>query len=83
MKITRNLLSALIAAGAPGAAMFALSDRLPADVTLGVLTAISLFAFAICDYSRNTASLQVRAAVIRPPLRAADRPVSGLARKAA
>ncbi|MES1168855.1 MAG: hypothetical protein ABUL61_06760 [Oleiharenicola lentus] len=83
MKTTRNILTALIAAGAPGVALLALTDRVPSDVALAAITVIGLFAFAIYDFSRNTASLTVRATVIRPPLRAADRPGSIIVRKAA
>jgi hypothetical protein len=83
MKTTRNILSALIAAGTPGVALLALTDRVPADLALASITAVGLVAFAIYDFSRNTASLTVRATVIRPPLHAADRPGSVTIRKAA
>ena len=83
MKTIRNVLSVLIAAGIPGVALLSLTDRVPSDVALAAITVIGLFAFAIYDLSRNTASLKVRAAVIRPPLRAADRPGSASLRKAA
>ena len=83
MKTTRNILTVFIAAGAPGVALLALSDLVPADLALGGITALGLVAFAIYDFSRNPASLRVRAEVIRPPLRAADRPVSVNVRKAA
>ena len=83
MKTTRNILTALIVAGAPGVALLGLTDRVPADVALAAITVIGLFAFAIYDFSRNTASLKMRAAVIRPPLHSSDRPVAGNLRKAA
>lgn len=83
MKTSRNILSALIAAGAPGVALLALSNRIPADLALAALTAIGLVAFAIFDYSRNTASLKARAAVIRPPLRAVASPVTTIDHHAA
>ncbi len=83
MKISRNILSALIAAGAPGVALLALSNRIPADVALGALTAIAIVAFAIFDYSRNTASLKMRAPVLRPTLPALAAQAPRLTRKAA
>jgi hypothetical protein len=83
MKTTRNILTALIAAGAPGVTLLALSDLVPADLALAGITALGLVAFAIYDFSRDTASLRVPAKVIRPPLRAADRPDSATLRKAA
>jgi hypothetical protein len=83
MKTTRNILTALIAAGTPGVAVLTLTNLVPADLALAGLTAVGLFAFAIYDFSRNTASLRVRAAVLRPPLHVADRPGSATFRKAA
>ena len=83
MKTTRNVLSALIAAVVPGVALLAFSNRVSADLAFAGLTVISLFAFAVYDFSRNTASLKMHAPVLRPPLRAADRPVSAVVRKAA
>ncbi len=84
MKISRNILSALIAAGAPGVALLTLSNRVPADLALAALTALGIVAFAIFDYSRNTASLKVCAAVVlRPTVPAVARPVSLITRKAA
>jgi len=79
MKTTQNILTTLIAAGTPGVAFLVLADRLPSDVVLGGLTAVGLVAFAIYDFSRNTASLKApRAAILRPPYQVADRraPVS-------
>ncbi|HWA24681.1 MAG TPA: hypothetical protein VG734_03325 [Lacunisphaera sp.] len=66
MKTTQNILTALIAAGTPGAAVLAVYNQLPADLILGGLTALGLVAFAIYDFSRTTASLKVSTAVIRP-----------------
>lgn len=83
MKTTRNILAALIAAGTPGVAVLTLTDRIPADLVLAGLTALGLFAFAIDDFSRHPASLRVRAAIIRPPVRAAGLPVSDTLRTAA
>lgn len=84
MKTTRNILTALIAAGLPGAALLVLTDSLPSDLVLGGLTAVALFAFAIYDFSRNTASLKVRsAAILRPPFGVADRSTPIAVRKAA
>jgi hypothetical protein len=84
MKTTRNILSALIAAGLPGVALLALTDRLPSDLVLGGLTAVALFAFAIYDFSRNTASLKAPgAAILRPPFHVADRGTPVTVRKAA
>jgi hypothetical protein len=83
MKISRNILSALIAAGAPGVALLALSNRVPADLALAALTAIGLVAFAIFDYSRNTASLNVRAAVVRPTVPAVTSQSTPIIRRAA
>lgn len=76
MKTTSNILSSLIAAGAPGVALLALSDRVPADLALAGLTAIGLVAFAIFDYSRPTHELKVPGGVVRPMLPAASAPVS-------
>jgi len=83
MKTTRNILTALIAAGIPGVALLAATNLVSADLALASITAVGLVAFAIYDFSRNTASLTVRAAVIRPPLHAADRPAAVSLRKAA
>ena len=83
MKTTRNILTALIAAGIPGVALLAVTDLVSADLALASITAVGLVAFAIYDFSRNTASLTLRAAVIRPPLHVADRPDSVIVRKAA
>jgi hypothetical protein len=83
MKTTRNILTALIAAGIPGVALLAVTNLVSADLALASITAVGLVAFAIYDFSRNTASLTLRAAVIRPPLHAADRPDSVIVRKVA
>jgi hypothetical protein len=83
MKTTRNILTALIAAGAPGVALLALSGRVPFDLALAGLTVIGIFAFAIYDFSRDTASLKVRAPMLRPPLRTIERPATISVRQAA
>jgi len=83
MKTSRIILSALIAAGAPGVAVLALTNRMSADLALGTLTAIGIVAFAIFDYSRDTTSLKVRAAVVRPTLPAAAAPAADIRRRAA
>ena len=74
MKISRNILSALIAAGAPGMALLALTNRVPADLSLAALTTIGLFAFAIFDYSRPLAALKVPGIVLRSMLPAIPAP---------
>ena len=83
MKISRNILSALIAAGAPGVALLALNNRIPADLALAVLTAIGLVAFAIFDYSRPTHELKLPGVVVRPGLPAVSVSTACSARKAA
>ncbi len=83
MKISRNILSALIAAGAPGVALLALSNRIPADLALAVLTAIGLIAFAIFDYSRPVHALKVPAQVLRPAVPACNPPCPAPVRHAA
>jgi hypothetical protein len=42
MKTTRNLLSVLLAAGAPGVALLAISNVIPADVAMAILAVGSL-----------------------------------------
>jgi hypothetical protein len=83
MKTIRNVLSLLIAAVVPGVALLAFSNRVSADLAFASITVIGLFAFAIYDFTRNTASLTLRASVIRPPLRAATPPASAFTRRAA
>jgi hypothetical protein len=83
MKTTNNILSALIAAGAPGVALLALRNRIPADLALAVLTAIGLVAFAIFDYTRPVHSLKVRAEVVRPTVPACHPPCPAPVRHAA
>jgi hypothetical protein len=83
MKTTNNILSALIAAGAPGVALLALSNRIPADLALAVLTAIGLVAFAIFDYTRPVHSLKEPAKVIRPTVAACRTPCPVSVRHAA
>jgi hypothetical protein len=72
MKTTRNLLSVLLAAGAPGVALLAISNVIPADVAMSILAVGSLAAFAAFDYARQAKSLRVSAPVLRPAL-----PVAG------
>ena len=74
MKTTRNILSVLIAAGAPSVALLAFSNRIPTDVALAAVTVASLAAFALVDYSRPMKSLRPLAPVLRPTLPAAVRP---------
>ena len=83
MKTTRNILSALIAAVVPGVTLLAFSNHVSADLAFASIAVISIFAFAIYDFSRNTASLVARDPLLRPPLRAIDRPVATVTRKAA
>jgi hypothetical protein len=83
MKTSRNILSALIAAGAPGVVLLALSNWIPADLSVAGLTAIGLFAFAIFDYSRPVATLRMPGVVVRPTLPVAITPVQRGARRAA
>lgn len=83
MKTINNILSALIAAGAPGVALLALSDRIPADLALAVLTAIGLVAFAIFDYTRPVHSLKVPVQVLRPAVPACNQPCPVTVRHAA
>ena len=83
MKTTNSILSALVAAGAPGVALLALSHRIPADLALAVLTAIGLVAFAICAYPRPVHSLKVRAEVVRPAVASCHQPCPVTVRHAA
>ena len=83
MKTTNNILSALIAAGAPGVALLALSNRIPADLALAVLTAIGLVAFAIFDYTRPMRALKVPGQVLRPAVPACNQPCPAPVRHAA
>lgn len=78
MKTIRNVLTALIAAGAPGVALLAATNLVPADTAIAALSVGGLLAFAIFDYSRRVNSLQVKAAILRPtlPVRAAARPAA-------
>ena len=83
MKTINSILSALIAAGAPGVALLALNNHIPADLALAVLTAIGLVAFAIFDYSRATHGLKVTAKVLRPAVPACRPPCPTSVRHAA
>jgi hypothetical protein len=68
MKTSRNIISFVIAAGAPGVALLALANVIAADAALALLSVGALVAFAAFDYSRNTASLRARARILRPAL---------------
>jgi hypothetical protein len=68
MKTTRNILSIVIAAGAPGVALLAFSNLVTADLALAVLAVSGLLAFAALDYSRTAKSLQAPARILRPAL---------------
>jgi hypothetical protein len=68
MKTTRNILSIVIAAGAPGVALLAITNLLPADIALAIISVGGLAAFAALDYSRNTKSLRVPGRLLRPAL---------------
>ena len=83
MNATRLIPSVLFAAGTPGVALLAYLNGLPADVTIAGLTLVGLAVIAIFDYSRPTASLKVRAPVIRPTLPGAAAPATGRTRRAA
>jgi hypothetical protein len=83
MKTSRNILSALIAAGAPGVLLLALGNWIPADLSVAGLTVIGLIAFAIFDYSRPVATLRVPGVVLRPTLPGAVTPAQRGARRAA
>ncbi len=71
MKTSRNIISFVIAAGAPGVALLALANVIAADAALALLSIGAIAAFAAFDYSRNTASLRARAVILRPALPAA------------
>jgi len=67
MNTTRNILSAILAAGAPGVASLALNNVIRADLALGLLTVAGVVAVAIFDYSRPKASLRATTArMLRP-----------------
>jgi hypothetical protein len=68
MKTTRNLLSIVIAAGAPGVALLALTNLIAADVALAIIAVSGLLAFAALDYSRTAKSLRSPARILRPAL---------------
>ena len=71
MKTSRNIISFVIAAGAPGVALLALANVIAADAALAILAVGGIAAFAAFDYSRSTASLRARARILRPALPAA------------
>lgn len=68
MKTTRNLLSVLLAAGAPGVALLAIGNVISADVAMAAIAVGALVTFAAHDYMRPTHSLRVAAPVLRPPM---------------
>jgi len=68
MKTTRNILSIVIAAGAPGVALLVASNLISADVALAIISIAGLVAFAALDYSRTTKSLRAPGRLLRPAL---------------
>ena len=68
MKTIRNLLPLLVAAGAPGVALLAINNVIPADIALAIIAVGGIAAFAAFDYSRNMKSLRVPGRVLRPAL---------------
>jgi hypothetical protein len=68
MKTSRNIISVLIAAGAPGVALLTLSNQISAEVGMVILSVGGLLAFAAFDYTRTAKSLRTRAQVMRPSL---------------
>jgi len=84
MKTTRNILSIVIAAGAPGVALLAVSNLIPADIALAVIAVGGLLAFAALDYMRTTKSLRTPARILRPvlPLSASVAPACDVRRAA-
>ena len=84
METLSNIISAIIAAGAPSVAFLALTNQLAADVALGILAVAGLAAFAVFDYTRPTRSLAPRAQILRPTLPVvAKNSFAGSARRAA
>jgi len=68
MKTSRNIISVLIAAGAPGVALLTLSNQITAEAGLAILSVGGLLAFAAFDYTRTAKSLRTRASILRPSL---------------
>ena len=66
MKTSRNIISFVIAAGAPGVALLALANVIAADAALAILAVGGIAAFAAFDYSRSTKSLRTSARILRP-----------------
>ena len=66
MKTIRNILPLLVAAGASGVALLAISNLISADIALAIIAVGGLVAFAAFDYSRNTKSLRVPGRILRP-----------------
>jgi hypothetical protein len=71
MKTISNILPALIAAGAPGVALLALNNLIPADTAIAVIAVGALVGFAAYDYTRTTRSLRAPGRLLRPTLPAA------------
>ena len=68
MKTIRNILSIVIAAGAPGVALLALTNLIAADLALAVIAVSGLVAFAALDYTRTAKSLRAPGRILRPAL---------------
>ena len=68
MKTSRNIISFVIAAGAPGVALLAFTNLIAADLALAIIAINGLVAFAAFDYSRTTRSLRTSAQLLRPAL---------------
>ena len=84
MKTARNILSIIIAAGAPGVAALAFTNIIAVDTALAVIAISSLLAFAALDYSRTSRSLRAPARILRPALPAVTNVVANAsARRAA
>jgi len=71
MKTISNILSVIIAAGAPGVALLTINNLIPADVAIAVISVGALVGFAAYDYTRATKSLQTPGRILRPTLPAA------------
>jgi hypothetical protein len=73
MKTISNILSVTIAAGAPGVALLAITNLIPADVAIAVIAVGALVGFAAYDYTRATKSLRTPGRLLRPTLPAATK----------
>ncbi len=71
MKTINNTLSVLLAAGAPGVALLAINNLIPADVAIAIISVGALVGFAAYDYTRSTKSLRTPGRLLRPALPAA------------